>query len=308
MPSSSFWAVIIALLVVVLAIRFGMRWLFYELPRRYRLLAAALFLALYLVAMFFIPSRNPARRRADQITFLVLLAVVALTGAVSSFRRSRGVRMFAEWAMTHDFTVTSESRAPAQETLPESLCQLPLLRKGQEPETYYVLERNDQIHDLQTLIFGFITSRISLSLTRLEHRDRPLVMTVFAFRRHKRHLPAFELRLAKIAEPPRDDDLVATRVDLIGKPRFGARYALYAQQTAELERVFSEEVVSALEREAGWSLEGLGEWCIAYHYHQAQSFWTLHASGFEFCTEPDQLSARLKTAAHLFGLMTARLS
>ncbi len=308
MPSSSVWAVIIALLVVVLAIRFGIRWFLYELPRRYRRFAAALFLALCLVAMFFIPTRNPARRRADQITFLVVLAVAALAGAVVSLRRSRAVRMFAEWAITHGFRVTSESRAPAQETLPESLHQLPLLRRGREPETRYVLERNDQIHNLQTMIFGLVTSRISLSPWALGPRDQPLVMTVFAFRRHKLHLPAFELRLAKIAERPRDDDLVSTRVELFGKPRFGERYALHAQQTAELERVFNDEVVSALERETGWCLEGLGEWCIAYHYHQAKKFWTLRASGFEDCTEPDQLSARLNTADHLFGLMTAGLS
>jgi len=308
MASSSFGAVIITLLVALLAIRFGMRWFLYKLPRRYRGLAAVLLVALCLVVMFFIPTRNTARRRANQVTTLVLLAVAAIVVAVGSLRRSRGVMTFAEWAITHGFRVTSESRAPAQETLPESLRQLPLLRRGREPETHYVLERNDQSHYLQTMIFGFETSRISLIPWELGPRDQPLVMTVFAFRQHKLDLPAFELRPAEIAERHRDDDLVSTRVELFGKPRFGERYALHAEQTAELERVFKDEVVSALERETGWCLEGLGEWCIAYHHHQAKKFWTLRASGFEFCTESDQLSARLKTANHLFGLMTAGLS
>jgi hypothetical protein len=306
MPSSTLWGVIIALLFVIFAIHFGIRWSLFKLQRRHREIAAALLFGICMVALILLPARNPARRRTDQITLLVALAVATFVGAVVSLRRSRTVRMFAEWAITHGFTVTSKSRSKAQETLPESLLRLPLLRTGQEPETRYVLKRNDPIHDLQTMIFGFVTSRIAFSPWAPGPRDRPLVMTVFAFRRQKLHLPAFELRIAKIADQGQDDNLGSTRVELFGKPRFGERYALHAQQTAELERVFSDEVVNALERERGWCLEGLGEWCIAYRYHQAKTFWTFRPSGFEDCTNTGQLSARHKTADNLFRLMTAR--
>jgi hypothetical protein len=132
-------------------------------------------------------------------------------------------------------------------------------------------------------------------------------MTVFAFRRHPLHLPAFVLLPAKIGERLQDDDLLPTRVELSGKPRFAERYTLRAQHTAELERVFSDQVVNALERETGWCLEGLGEWCIAYHCH-GKGFWTLRLSQFEDCARPDQLSELFEVAHHLFRQMTARRS
>jgi len=50
------------------------------------------------------------------------------------------------------------------------------------------------------------------------------------------------------------------------------------------------------------------QWCIAYHYHQARTFWTFSPSGFEYCTDPDQLAVRLETARHLFGLIGGQLS
>jgi hypothetical protein len=221
--------------------------------------------------------------------------------------------MAAEWAKTHGFTVTSESRAPAQETLPDSLCQLPLLRRGREPETRYVLERSDESHDLETIIFGSVTSRNSLIPWRgllfagSPPSDSPLFMTVFAFRRRALHWPAFVLLPAKIGERLQDDDLLPTRVELSGKPRFAERYTLRAKHTAELERVFSDKVVSALEREPLWCLEGLGEWCIFYHCH-GKGFWTLRPSPFDDCAKPDQLSALFEVAHHLFRQMTARLS
>ncbi len=169
-----------------------------------------------------------------------------------------------------------------------------------------MLKRNDQIHDLETLILGLVTSRIVRSAWVGGPTDRPLVMTVFAFRRHKLHLPAFDLRLAKVAELLRDNGVDSTRVELSEKPRFAERYVLHAGLAADLGRFFNDDVVNALEREPSWCLEGLGEWCIAYRYHQI--FWTLRAGGFEDCTGSDQLSARLKTAEHLFGLMIAGLS
>ena len=115
---------------------------------------------------------------------------------------------------------------------------------------------------------------------------RPLTMTVFAFRLPTRHLPAFELRPANLAEKPRNDELGETSVELVGKPRFADRYTLRGRHTAAIERVFSDALVNALERESGWCLEGLGEWCVAYHYHQARTFWTFRPSGFEYCGIP----------------------
>jgi hypothetical protein len=216
--------------------------------------------------------------------------------------------MAAEWATTHGFTVASESRAPAQETLPENLCQLPLFRRGQDPETRYVLKRSDESHHLQTIIFGSVTSLNSLVRWRgLQRSDPPLFMTVFAFRRHALHLPAFVLLPTKIGERLPDDDLLPTRIELSGKPRFAERYTLRAQHSAELERVFNDKVVSALEREPGWCLEALGEWCIAYHCH-GKGFWTLRPSQFEDCSGPDQLSALFERAHHLFRQMSASLS
>jgi hypothetical protein len=187
------------------------------------------------------------------------------------------------------------------------------LRRGREPETRYVLERSDESHDLQTIIFGSVTSRNSLVplrgllLTRPQPADPPLFMTVFAFRRHALHLPAFVLLPARIGERLQDDDLLPTRVELSGELRFPERYTLRVQHTAELERVFSDQVMSALERDPGWCLEGLGEWCLAYHCH-GKGFWTLRPSPFEDCASPDQLSALFEVAHHLFQQMTARLS
>jgi hypothetical protein len=133
-------------------------------------------------------------------------------------------------------------------------------------------------------------------------------MTVFAFRQPALQLPAFELRPAKYAETQPDDELGETPVELVGQPRFAERYRLRGRDTAGIQRVFSDALVNALERESGWCLEGLGEWCIAYHYHEARTFWTLHASGFEYCTNPAQLAARLEAAQRLFKLIGGRHS
>ena len=79
------------------------------------------------------------RRRSEQTTMLVVLIAAGLIVAGTSLRRRQTGWKIAEWAATNGFTVMSESRSPAQATLPESLRQLPLLRTGQEPETFYVL-------------------------------------------------------------------------------------------------------------------------------------------------------------------------
>jgi hypothetical protein len=294
---------LIIVFVVFIGLRFGLRGALYGLPRRYRAFGVIGLMALALAANYFSSTRDPVRRRSEQIILLVVLAVVGLIVAVTSLRRRRTGWKLTEWAATHGFTVMSECRSPAQATLPESLRQLPLLRQGQEPETFFVVESEDRAHDLQTMIFGFVVSRIRFSLSAMGHTDRPLTMTVFAFLRPTRHLPAFELRPASLAEEPTDDELGETPVELVEEPRFAERYTLRGRHTAEIKRVFSDALVNALERESGWCLEGLGEWCIAYHYRQARTFWTFRPSGFEYCADPDQLVARLKKARRLFGLI-----
>jgi hypothetical protein len=300
--------IVIVVIVVVIGLRFGMRRALYELPRRYRAFGGTLLMALALAANYFLPTRDPVRRRSEQIILLVILAAAGLVVAGTSLRRRRTGWKLAEWAPMHGFRVISECRSPAQATLPESLRQLPLLRSGQEPETFFVLERDDRVHDLQTMIFGFVVSRIQFSPWAMRQVDRPLTMTVFAFRRPTQHLPAFELRPANLVEEPTADELGETPVKLAGKPRFAERYTLRGRHSAEIGRVFSDALVNALERESGWCLEGFGEWCIAYHYRQARTFWTFRPSGFEYCADVDQLAARLETARHLFGLIGGQLS
>jgi hypothetical protein len=188
------------------------------------------------------------------------------------------------------------------------LRELPLFRIGQEPETFFLLKHDDRAHDLQTLILGFVVSRIQFSAWAMRPVDQPLIMTVFAFRRSTWHFPTFELRPANLADMQPDDQHGTTPVDPVGMPRFAGRYTLRSRHPAEIEHAFSDELDHALERESGWCLEGLGEWCIAYRYRQAKTFWTFHPSGFESCTNPDQLAARLETAQHLFGLIGGKRS
>jgi len=300
--------VLLIIVFVLIALPFVIRGALYGLPRRYRAFGAILLMALALTTEYFLPRRDPVRRRSEQTILLVALAGAGLVVAGTSLRQRRAGWKIAEWAATHGFTVMSESRSPAQAILPEGLRELPLFRSGQEPETFFALEHDDRVHDLQTMIFGFVVSRIQFSLRAMAPRDRPLAMTVFAFRRPREHCPAFELRPANLAEKPPDGELGETPVELVAQPRFAVRYTLRGRDTAGIQRVFSDALVNALERESGWCLEGLGEWCIAYHYHEAGTFWTFRPSGFEYCTDPDQLAARLETARHLFGLIGGQVS
>jgi hypothetical protein len=165
------------------------------------------------------------------------------------------------------------------------------------------LKHDDRAHDLQTLVFGYFVSRIQFSAWAMRPVDRPLSMTIFAFRRSTWHFPTFELRPADLAEMRPYDPQGTTPVNPARKTRFAGRYMLHSRHPAEIEHAFSDELKTALERESGWCLEGLGEWFIAYRFRQARTFWTFHPSGFESCTDPDQLAARLETAQHLFGLI-----
>jgi hypothetical protein len=129
-------------------------------------------------------------------------------------------------------------------------------------------------------------------------------MTVIALHRAKFGLPAFELRPAEVAEPLLEDDPPWERIELTEQPRFAALCTLYAQDLSGLQRAFSKKLVNMLERDPGWCLEGLCEWFITYRAHRSQSFWSLPRGKFESVLAPKELSARIRTAHHLFGLVT----
>jgi len=297
------------LVLASVSVVLGLNWLFYKLPRKYLGLTATTLLIFLVITGFLFPTRNPAYRSSNQIRLVVLVAVLGPLVALQMWRqRSRGPK-FTEWAKNHGFTLPSESRTDAGETLPESLRRLPLFRRGWEPETQYLLERNEGIRGLQTIIFEYVTSLRTLTpwwLTAGSGR-RVLRVTVIAFRQDKLRLPAFELRPGDIALQPLNDDPPWTLSRLPGQPRSAEQHTLYAQDSDQIQCVFSPALVKRLERDPDWCLEGLGEWFIAYRYYRAKGFWSLRASTFESCVNPDELSAWLETAHHLFGLVTAGL-
>ncbi len=296
---------LIIVFVIVIGVRLAIRGGLSAVPRKYRAFGAILFIALALAARYYVPTRDPVRRRTEGTIMLVVLVTTGLIFVGTDLRRRRAGWKIAEWAAMHGFTVVSESRSPASATLPESLRQLPLLRSGQEPETFFMVESEDGTHKVQTMVFGYIVSRVEWSTAAMGPRDRPLTMTVFAFRHPTRQLPAFSLRPTFLANEAPGDETGERTIELTGQPRFAERFTLRGRHPAEIKSVFSDALVSALEREPLWCLESSGEWCIAYHYYQARTFWTFRPSGFEYCTNPDQLAARLATARHLLGLIGA---
>jgi hypothetical protein len=138
-------------------------------------------------------------------------------------------------------------------------------------------------------------------------------VTVVAFHRIKLNLPAFELRSTEVARQPLDVNPPWMLVDVPEYPQFSAQYTLYAQDIAALQRVFSHDLIGALERRRGWCVEGLGPWFIAYHHKGPETFLSLMAlivpdlqpKSLE-CAEPEDLDARLNTARHLFLFMTTK--
>ena len=96
-------------------------------------------------------------------------------------------------------------------------------------------------------------------------------VTVIAFHRTQLDLPAFELLSTGVDSKRLDDDPPWMLVELTEYPRFSAQYTLSAQDVAALQRVFSHDLINALERRRGWCLEGLGPWFIAYH-HRPETF------------------------------------
>jgi hypothetical protein len=310
MRSSTNWTLAILLIVLapVLTV-LGVRWLFHIISRKYRGLALVAFFIFLLIASFATPTRDPAYRRSRQVVLVVLLAVLGPMVAIQVLRRPSRGRMFREWIKDHGFALASESRTSAKETLSDSLRRLPLFRRGDEPATQYVLKRNEGIQGPHTIVFDYETWRKNRTPWWLTggFGESILRVTVIAIRRGKLRLPAFELRPAPIAEQPLDDDPPWLRVELPEQPRFAERYTLYGQDPAELERIFSHDLVNTLERDPTWCLEGLGEWFIAYRNYTAEGFWSMRPSGLEFSIKPDELSAWLKTAHHLFRIIEATL-
>jgi len=296
-------------LILILVFPFIWYWLLYKVPRKYLGLVCIALLICGVILEFLYPPRNPFYR-TRQVIWVVVAAVGAPLIALQMWRqRSRG-RTFTEWAKKHGFTLTSESGTDAEETLPESLRRLPLFRRGWEPETQYLLERNEGTRGLQTLIFEYITwleARTPWWLTGYSGR-RLLRVTVIACCQDKRRLPAFELRPADIAEQPLNDDPPWTLFCLRKQPEFAEQYTLYSQDSDPIPCVFSPALVNTLERDRAWCLEGLGEWFIAYRYDRAKGFWSLRPSTFERCVNPDELSTSLEMAHHLFRLMTQKVS
>ena len=76
------------------------------------------------------------------------------------------------------------------------------------------------------------------------------------------------------------------------------------EDISALRRVFSHDLINALEQRRGWCLEGLGPWLIAYHQNRPTAFTILQAfAGLKLedleCREPDDLESLVSTARHL---------
>ena len=112
-------------------------------------------MALSLALQIFAPTRDPARRKFDQITLLVSLAVSVPVVAFLTRRRIMRIRSLPEWAESHGFTVISGAPTEAEQTLPEDLRRLPLFRQGNEPATRFVMERDERKGGMQTLVFDY---------------------------------------------------------------------------------------------------------------------------------------------------------
>jgi hypothetical protein len=281
--------------------------------RRYLGLASLATMALSMALTFFDPTRDPARQRFNRIQLLVALAVSVPVFALEAQRRIMRIRSLPEWAQSHGFTVISGAPTGAEVTLPEDLRRLPLFRQGSKLATRFVMERDERKGGMQTLVFDLEWLKYGAmwwfplgSVTRVQR------VTVIAFHRIKLNLPAFELLSTEVDSKRLDDDPPWMLVELPEYPRFSAQYTLSAQDVAALQRVFSHDLINALERRRGWCLEGLGPWFIAYHHRPETFLWLMHLivpalqpQGLE-CAEPEDLEARLNTARHLFLVMAAK--
>jgi hypothetical protein len=275
----------------------------YDIRRRYGPLAPVALVMLLMIAMLFIPRLS----RKDLTKAIAGLAVVGGSGIliIAQIRKQQhSVRSITDWARSHGFTVESESRTEGAETLPEPLRRLPLFRRVCEPATRYVLSR-DGPSDRRTLVFEFETHPKSPAPRWMwAHSNYTRHMTVIAIGHAKLGLPAFELRPAKVAGRPLEDDPPWERIELTNRPRFAAIFTLYAQDLAQLRRVLRKNLIGELERDPRWCVEGLGEWFIAYRVRRGWSPWSLSRGDFESFPAPAELAARIKTAEHLCRLVT----
>ena len=295
-------------MIVVAAVAFclGSSWMFYDIRRRYGPLTPVAIVMLLAIVMIFsvgLPSRKRDRDRA--ITLLAGLGGSAILIIFQTRKQRRYVRMISDWAGSQGFTAESESRTEGVETLPEPLRQLPLFRRACEPATGYVLSR-DEPSKRRTVLFEFEThqkSSVPRWMWARSNNDAQRI-TVIAIRHAKLGLPAFELRPAAVAEPPLKDDPPWERIELTNRPRFAAIFTLYAQDLAQLRRVLRSTLISELERDPHWCLEGLGDWFIAYRVRQAGGLWSLPRGKFETHPAPAELGARIKTVEHLCQLLT----
>jgi hypothetical protein len=284
------------------ALCLGFRWMSYDLGRRHGPLAPVAFVMLLMIAILL--SSPPTQK--DLTKVVAALAVVGGSGMliIARIRKQRdSVRSISDWASRHGFTVKSGSRSDGAEALPGPLRRLPLFRRTCAPATRYVLSR-DGPSDRRILVFEFETHPKSLGPRWMwADPDDAQHMTVIAIGHPKLGLPAFELRPAKVARPPLEDNPPWERIELTNRPRFAATFTLYARDMARLRRVLTSALVDELERDPRWCLEGLGEWFIAYRVRRGGRPWLLGRGDFESFPAPDELAAWIKTADHLCRLV-----
>jgi hypothetical protein len=296
-----FWMIVVA----AVALCAGLRWMSDDLRRRYgRLTPVALAMLLMIAALFVAPPAG--KDRTKLITLLAAAGGTAVLIIARTGKQRDSVRAISEWASTHRFTVESESRSEAAETLPEPLRRLPLFRRMCEPATLYVLSRHGP-SDRRTLVFEFETHpKRPPPRWMWAYPDDDRHMTVIAIGHPKLGVPAFELRPATVAARPLEDDPPWERIELTNRPRFAAVFTLYAQDLARIRPMFTSALVEELERDPCRCLEGLGEWIIAYRVRRGQRSWWRGRGDFESFPAPDLLAARIKTAEHLCGLITGK--
>ena len=282
-------------MIVVAAVAFclGSSWIFYGIRRRYGPMAPLAIVMLLAIVMIIIAGLPPRKRDRDRvITLLAGLGGSAILIIAQTRKQQHYVQMISDWAGSQGFTAESESRTEGVETLPEPLRQLPLFRRACEPATGYVLSR-DEPSNRRTVLIEFETHpKTPAPRWMWANSDNDAQrITVIAIRHAKLGLPAFELRPAAVAEPPLEDDPPWERIELTNRPRFAAIFTLYAQDLAQLRRVLRSTLISELERDPHWCLEGLGDWSIAYRVRRAGGLWLLPRGNFETHPAPSQLGA-----------------
>jgi hypothetical protein len=313
------WGLVPVFLALVLGTSYlAVYWQLYKLDstfqlsrmRRYLGLASIAIMALSMALTFFHPTRSPARQRFNQIQLLVVLAIFVPVVAFETRSRIMRIRSLPEWAESHGFALISRAPTEAEATLPKDLRRLPLFRQGSKPATRFVMERDERKGGMQTLVFDFEWLEYSTMwwfppFAGVGSGTRVRRVTVVAFHRIKLNLPAFELLSTEVNSRKLDDDPPWMLVELPEYPRFSAQYTLCAQDIAALQRVFSHDLINALERCRGWCMEGLGPWLIAYHHNRPRASFPLRPWGLKFAGL-EELEARINTARRLILLMTAK--